>query len=54
MLSLIQIFHVDVSAYVSMRMGLPDYATSESLKKFVLEYFRVLKNLKRAVKSRPT
>ena len=47
-LTLIHVLPIDISAYVTMHLELPKYATYESLKRFVLKYVEVQRILRRA------
>ena len=40
---------VDVAAYITMHMELPEYSTYDKLFKFVKKYVKVLQNLKERV-----
>ena len=46
-MTLIQMLPMEISAYMSMYEGLPDYRTFPDLKRFIFKYVRTLRNLKR-------
>ena len=47
-LALIDMLPPDISSYITMHLDLPEYASYDGLRKFVLKYVKVQKNLKRA------
>ena len=47
-LALIEMLPIDIASYITMHLELPEYATYESLKRFVLKYVKVQRNLRRA------
>ena len=47
-LALTEMLPIDIASYITMHLELPEYATYESLKRFVLKYVKVQRNLRRA------
>jgi hypothetical protein len=47
-LALIELLPLEVASYVTLHIDLPDLATYDKLRKFVLKYVKIQKNLKRA------